>query len=53
MLGRDSAIKRKKMKFKKLLSIISISFDIKKLKLILNKAQHDYEDTKHVFDKIV
>ena len=23
------------------------------IKIISNKAQHDYEDTKHVFDKIV
>ena len=37
----------------KRLSIISISFDIKNIKIISNKAQHDYEDTKHVFDKIV
>ena len=31
---------------------MSISF-YTKIKIISNKAQHDYEDTKHVFDKIV
>ena len=31
----------------------NLYFFLYKIKIISNKAQHDYEDTKHVFDKIV
>ena len=35
------------------LTIYNLYFFLYKIKIISNKAQHDYEDTKHVFDKIV